>query len=156
MFLHNLVNLDTDFFSSISFELRFTQYGIFQKSIVNPCKIPLDASLSQIMTSHWPTCRTLFCCRSSWRACQSGWSLDLLNQCANTRALSLFDHRIWQSRNSEVHDHIVHNSFLVISVLSWFVSSPTWTFVLSWEERVFLASCAWLASRQLTRVPALS
>ena len=31
------------------FELRFTKYGIFQETIVNPFKIPLDASLSQIV-----------------------------------------------------------------------------------------------------------
>ena len=31
------------------FELRFTKDGIFQETIVNPFKIPLDASLSQIM-----------------------------------------------------------------------------------------------------------
>ena len=44
-----LVHLDTDFFSSIMFELRFTKYGTFQEMIVNPFKIPLDESLSQIM-----------------------------------------------------------------------------------------------------------
>ena len=49
IFLRVLVHLDTDFFSSIMFELRFTKYGIFQETIVNPLKIPLDASLSQIM-----------------------------------------------------------------------------------------------------------
>ena len=49
IFLRVLVHLDTDFFSSIMFELRFTKYGIFQETIVNPFKIPLDASLSQIM-----------------------------------------------------------------------------------------------------------
>ena len=46
IFLRVLVHLDTDFFSSINFELRFTKYGIFQETIVNPFKIPLDASLS--------------------------------------------------------------------------------------------------------------
>ena len=47
--LRVLVHLDTDFFSSIMFELRFTKYGIFQETTMNPFKIPLDASLSQIM-----------------------------------------------------------------------------------------------------------
>ena len=46
IFLRVLVHLDTDFFSSIMFELRFTKYRIFQETIVNPFKIPLDASLS--------------------------------------------------------------------------------------------------------------
>ena len=49
IFLRDLVHLDTDFFSSIMFELRFTKFRIFQESIVNPFKVPLDASLSQIM-----------------------------------------------------------------------------------------------------------
>ena len=49
IFLRVLVHLDTDFFSSIMFELRFTKHGIFQETIVNPFKIPLDASLSQNM-----------------------------------------------------------------------------------------------------------
>ena len=49
IFLRFLVHLDTDFFSSIMFEMRFKKYGIFQETIVNPFKIPLDASLSQIM-----------------------------------------------------------------------------------------------------------
>ena len=49
IFLRVLVHLDTDFFSSIMFELRFTKNGIFQETIVNPFKILLDASLSQIM-----------------------------------------------------------------------------------------------------------
>ena len=49
IFLRKFVHVDTDFFSSIMFELRFTKYGIFQETIVNPFKIPLDASLSQIM-----------------------------------------------------------------------------------------------------------
>ena len=31
------------------FELRFTKYGIFQEAIVNPFKIPLDPSFSEIM-----------------------------------------------------------------------------------------------------------
>ena len=38
-FLRVLVDLDSDFFNSIMFELRF----------VNPFKMPVDASLSQIM-----------------------------------------------------------------------------------------------------------
>ena len=49
IFLRVLVHLDTDFFSSIMCKLSFTKYGFFQETIVNPCKIPLDASLSQIM-----------------------------------------------------------------------------------------------------------
>ena len=49
IFLRKFVHLDTDFFSSIMFELRFTKFRIFQESIVNPFKTPLDASLSQIM-----------------------------------------------------------------------------------------------------------
>ena len=36
IFLRVLVHLDTDLFSSIIFELRFTKYGIFQETIVNP------------------------------------------------------------------------------------------------------------------------
>ena len=32
--------------------------------------------------------------------------LDLLNQFTNTRALSLFHNRLWQSKNSEVNVHI--------------------------------------------------
>ena len=49
IFLRIFVQLDTDFFSSIMFELRFTTYGIFQEAVVNPFKTSLDASLSQIM-----------------------------------------------------------------------------------------------------------
>ena len=49
IFLRVLVHPDTDFFSSIMFELRFTKFRIFQETIVNPFKTPLDASLSQIM-----------------------------------------------------------------------------------------------------------
>ena len=49
IFLRVLVHLDKDFFSSIIFELRFTKFGIFLESIVNPLKTSLDASLSQIM-----------------------------------------------------------------------------------------------------------
>ena len=49
IFLRDLVHLDTDFFSAIMFELRFTKFRIFQEAIVNPFKMPLDASLSQIM-----------------------------------------------------------------------------------------------------------
>ena len=47
--LRKLVHLDTDFFSSDMFELRFTKFRIFQETIVNPIKTPLVASLSQIM-----------------------------------------------------------------------------------------------------------
>ena len=50
IFLRILVHLDAYFFSSISAELRFTKkFRIFQETIVNPFKISLDASLSQIM-----------------------------------------------------------------------------------------------------------
>ena len=49
IFLRVLVPLDTDFFSSIDFDLRFTKCRIFFESIVNPFKTSLDASLSQIM-----------------------------------------------------------------------------------------------------------
>ena len=51
IFLRNFVHLDTDFFSSIMFELRFTKFSIFQESIVNPFKMSLNASLSQIMSN---------------------------------------------------------------------------------------------------------
>ena len=49
IFQRKFVHLDTDFFSSIMFELRFMKFRIFQESIVNAFKTPLDASLSQIM-----------------------------------------------------------------------------------------------------------
>ena len=49
IFLRVLVHLDTDFFSSIMFELRCTKFRIVHKTMVDPLKIPLDASLSQIM-----------------------------------------------------------------------------------------------------------
>ena len=49
IFLRKFVHLDTDFFSSIMFELRLTKFRIKQEAIVNPLKMPLDASLSQIM-----------------------------------------------------------------------------------------------------------
>ena len=49
IFLRILENLDTHFFTSIDFELRFTKCGIFLEAIVHPFKTSLDASLSQIM-----------------------------------------------------------------------------------------------------------
>ena len=49
IFLRKFVHLDTDFFSSIMLELRFTKFRIFQEPIVNPFKTPLNASLFQIM-----------------------------------------------------------------------------------------------------------
>ena len=49
IFQRKFVLLDADFFSSIMFELRLTKFSIFQEAIVNPFKMPLDASLSQIM-----------------------------------------------------------------------------------------------------------
>ena len=36
IFLRVLVHMDTDFFSSIMFELRFTKFRIIQETIVNP------------------------------------------------------------------------------------------------------------------------
>ena len=51
IFLRELVHLDTDFFSSIMIKLRCTKYFIFQEAVVNPFKLPLDASLSQIMVN---------------------------------------------------------------------------------------------------------
>ena len=47
--LRDLVHLDTDFFSSIIFVLRFTKFRTFQEAIVNPFMMPPDASISQIM-----------------------------------------------------------------------------------------------------------
>ena len=44
-----LVHLDTDFLSSIMFELTFTKFRIFQETTANPSQIPLDEPLSQIM-----------------------------------------------------------------------------------------------------------
>ena len=38
IFLRVLVHQDADFFSSIMFELRFTKFGIYSESIVNPFK----------------------------------------------------------------------------------------------------------------------
>ena len=49
IFLRKLVHLDTDLFSSIMLELRYTKFRIVQKVIVDPLKTSLDASLSQIM-----------------------------------------------------------------------------------------------------------
>ena len=49
IFLRVLVHLDTDFFSSINFELRITRYGIVHETIMNLFKISLDASLCQNM-----------------------------------------------------------------------------------------------------------
>ena len=49
IFLRNLVQIDTDLFSSIMFELRFTKLRIFQEAIMNPFIMPFDASLSQII-----------------------------------------------------------------------------------------------------------
>ena len=51
IFLRKFVHQNTDFFSSIMFELRFTKFRIFQEAIVNPFKTPLDASLSQITSN---------------------------------------------------------------------------------------------------------
>ena len=47
--VRKLVHLDTDLFSSIMFELRCTKFGIFQKTIVDPFEMVLDASLFQVM-----------------------------------------------------------------------------------------------------------
>ena len=89
--------------------------------------------------------------------------LDLLNQFTNTRVLSLFHNRMWQSKYSEVNVHLVQHWLLVtlrettgVTVLSWCVSFSTLKLLLSSDERVCLAPCAWLASRQTTGVPVLS
>ena len=47
--------------------------------------------------------------------------LDLLDQFTNTRALSLFHNRMWQSKNSEVHVHLVQHCLLV----TWLVTCVT-------------------------------
>ena len=39
--------------------------------------------------------------------------LDLLDQLTNTRVLSLFHNRMWQSKYSEVHVHLVQHCLLV-------------------------------------------
>ena len=49
IFLRDLVHLDTDFFSSIMFELRFTKSLNFQEAVVNPFKSSFSASSSQIV-----------------------------------------------------------------------------------------------------------
>ena len=49
IFLRKLVHLDTDLFISIKFELRCTKLRIVHKATVDRLKMPLDASLSQIM-----------------------------------------------------------------------------------------------------------
>ena len=49
IFLHDLVHLDTDFFSSIMFELRFTISVIFQEAVVNPLKSSFQSSSPQIV-----------------------------------------------------------------------------------------------------------
>ena len=49
IFLRKLIHLDTDLFISIMFELRCTKFGIVHKTMVDPLKMPLDESLSQIM-----------------------------------------------------------------------------------------------------------
>ena len=49
IFLRNFVHLETDLFSSIMFESRFTKFRIFQEEIFNPFILPLGASFSQIM-----------------------------------------------------------------------------------------------------------
>ena len=51
IFLRDLVHLDTDFFSSIMFELRFTKSFIFQESVVNPLKSSFLASSHQIVSN---------------------------------------------------------------------------------------------------------
>ena len=66
IFLRILVHLDTDPFSSIMFELRFTKYGIFQETIVNSFKIPLYVSLSQFMGIWWSLCSLVFPHRWPW------------------------------------------------------------------------------------------
>ena len=47
IFLRKLVHLDTDLFSSIMFELGYTKFRIFQKAVVDPFEMLLDASRFQ-------------------------------------------------------------------------------------------------------------
>ena len=49
IFLRKFIHLDTDLFISIMFEFRCTKFRIVHKTMVDPLKMPLDASLSQIM-----------------------------------------------------------------------------------------------------------
>ena len=49
MFLRKLIHLDTHLFISIMFEMRCTKFRTVHKTMVDPLKIPFDASLSQIL-----------------------------------------------------------------------------------------------------------
>ena len=115
------------------------------------------------LPSHWTGSR--LCCRSSWRAMSIWVVLGLLNQFTNTIALSLYHNRMWQSKNSEVHVHLVLHCLLVtwfvkvyngLPVVSWIVSSPTFKLVLPWEERVWETLGSWFASRPTTGCSVLS
>ena len=50
--------------------------------------------------------------------------LNFLNQFSNTRALSLLHNRMWQSRNSEVHVHLVQYSLLVTCFVTVYNGLP--------------------------------
>ena len=50
--------------------------------------------------------------------------VDLLSQFANTRALSMFWNRMWQSLNSEVHVHVVQDCLLVIWLVTVYNGLP--------------------------------
>ena len=49
IFVRKFIHLDTDLFISIMFELMCTKFRIVHKTMVDPLKMSLDASLSQIM-----------------------------------------------------------------------------------------------------------
>ena len=49
IFLRKFVHLGTDLLISIMVELRCTKFRIIHKTMVDPFKIPLDATLFQIM-----------------------------------------------------------------------------------------------------------
>ena len=67
--------------------------------------------------------------------------LDLLNQFTNTRALSLLHNRMWQSRNSGVHVHLVQHCLLVtrfVTVCNGLPRSVTNCFVSNVETYAFM------------------
>ena len=67
--------------------------------------------------------------------------LDLLNQFTNTRALSLLHNRMWESRNLEVHVHLVQQLFardLIRHGLQRVARSITNCFVSNVETRAFM------------------
>ena len=70
--------------------------------IVLHCPCPLSSSL----TFHWRL-QALFCCGSSWRACQWGW-FSIFFTSSRTREFSACCHSfMWQSRCSEVNVDLV-------------------------------------------------